>query len=215
MPQELINSPLVFGAVMFGIAGLMLLYGGLVALRHARPLRGTAGTLAGLLMLSCAALAGVIAIGMQGYQSLTREEIAATLTVRPLGSKRFEATVRLADGSEMVYDVVGDEVYVDAHVLKWHPYANLFGLHTSYELDRIGGRYQEIDQERAAPRTVYPLGKTKAVDLFGLRRKYEFLGPLVDAQYGSATFLPVTGPAILEVRVSTSGLLMRQTGPDQ
>jgi hypothetical protein len=215
MPQELINSPMVFAAILFGIAGVMLLYGGAAALRHARPLRCAAGTLTGLLMLSCAALACVLALGMHGYQSLTREEVAASLTVRPLGPKRFEATVRLADGREMVYVLAGDEVYVDAHILKWHPYANLFGLHTAYELDRIGGRYHEIDQEKAAPRTVHALGKTKPVDLFGLRRQYEFLGPLVDAQYGSATFLPVNDPAVFEVRVSTSGLLMRQMTHDQ
>jgi hypothetical protein len=36
------------------------------------------------------------------------------------------------------------------------------------------------------------------------------LAPVFDAEYGSATFVPVTGPAELEVRVSTSGLLIRK-----
>ena len=34
--------------------------------------------------------------------------------------------------------------------------------------------------------------------------------PLVDAEYGSGTFVSVTRPAELEVRVSTTGLLMRE-----
>jgi hypothetical protein len=210
MPQVLSDSPLLFGVILFGVAGLMLLYGGVSAVRRAKPLRFLAGTLAGLLMLACAALAGVIALGMQGYQSLTREETAARLIVRPLAPKRFETTVRLADGRELVYEVAGDEVYVDAHILKWHPFANLIGLHTAYELDRIGGRYRELADEQSAPRTVYPLRENRAVDLFGLRQRYDFLGPMVDAQYGSATFLPVTNAATFEVRVSTSGLLMRR-----
>jgi hypothetical protein len=45
--------------------------------------------------------------------------------------------------------------------------------------------------------------------LFGLRRRYEFLAPLLDAEYGSATFVPVTQPVELELRVSTTGLLIR------
>jgi len=35
------------------------------------------------------------------------------------------------------------------------------------------------------------------------------LAPLVDATYGSGTFISVARPAQYEVRVSTSGLLIR------
>ncbi|HEV8243291.1 MAG TPA: hypothetical protein VGQ07_04815, partial [Nitrospirales bacterium] len=97
----------------------------------------------------------------------------------------------------------------DAHILKWKPLANVLGLHTAYELDRVAGRYHAIEQEQSAVRTVYALGQNKPVDLFGLRRRYAFLTILVDAEYGSATFAPVTQPAELELRVSTTGLLMR------
>jgi hypothetical protein len=206
---------MVFAAILFGLVGLILLMRGMRALRHAHHMRSAGGILSGLLMLSCAAIAVLIALGMQGYQALTREDVAARLTVRPLGPKHFETIVRFPNGRETVHDVAGDEVYVDAHILKWHPYANLIGLHTAYELDRIGGRYRELEQEKSAARTVYSLRQDKPVDLFGLRRRYEFLGPLVDAQYGSATFLPVNGPAVFELRVSTSGLLLRQVAQDQ
>ena len=64
---------------------------------------------------------------------------------------------------------------------------------------------------RTAARTVFPLGTKKKVDLFGLRRRYAFLEPLLDADYGSASFVPVSEPAELELRVSTTGLLIRDT----
>ncbi|MEW6688209.1 MAG: hypothetical protein AB1452_03850 [Pseudomonadota bacterium] len=51
------------------------------------------------------------------------------------------------------------------------------------------------------------------MDLFALRRRYAFLEALLDAEYGSATFVPVAGPAELELRVSTTGLLLREAGP--
>jgi hypothetical protein len=215
MPPELINSPLGLVAIALGIVGAIWLFGALAALRRARPLRFVLRTLAGLLMLSCAVLAGTIALGLQGYQALTREEVAARLTVKPLGPQRFEAKILYGDGREAVYLLAGDEIYVDAHILKWHPYANLLGLHTAYELDRVGGRYHTIDQEKSAPRTIHSLARDKPVDLFSLRRRHEILRPLIDAQYGSATFVPVNEPAELEVRVSTTGLLMRKVQPGQ
>jgi hypothetical protein len=90
--------------------------------------------------------------------------------------------------------------------------ANLFGLHTAYELGRVAGRYRNIGQERTAARTVYSLGRDRDLDLFDLRQRYAFLAPLLDAEYGSASFVPVTQRADLELRVSTTGLLIRPVG---
>ena len=59
-------------------------------------------------------------------------------------------------------------------------------------------------------RTVYLLRDERPVELFRLRQRYAFLAPLYDAEYGSATFVEVKQPTELEVRVSTSGLLLRE-----
>ncbi|HYL90020.1 MAG TPA: hypothetical protein VEU32_14790 [Burkholderiales bacterium] len=202
-------SPFVLAAAGFGAFGTILVIAGLIALFRWRPLSFLLRTLAGLLLVSLGALSGAVAFGIQGYQALTREEVAARISVRPTGPQRFSATVRQQNGRSDVFDLAGDEIYVDAHILKWKPMANLVGLHTAYELDRVGGRYQAIEQERAAPRTLYLLREERPVELFQLRQRYAFLAPLYDAQYGSATFVPVKEPAELEVRVSTSGLLVR------
>lgn len=215
MPSDLAASPfLLLAAVLAGL-GVILLLAGIVALRRARPLRFTIRTLTGLLLLSLGGLSATIAVGIQGYRALTREEVAARVVVRPAGPQRFSATFVFADGREETFDVAGDEIYVDAHILKWKSIANVLGLHTVYELDRLSGRYHDIDQERTAPRTIHALGQERPVDLFSLRRRYTFLAPLVDAEYGSASFVPVTRPADLEVRVSTSGLLIRESKPGQ
>jgi hypothetical protein len=107
----------------------------------------------------------------------------------------------------------GDELYVDARILKWRPWANIFGLHTAYELDRVAGRYQDLVQEQQQPRTVQSLAADREVDLFKLRRRYVLLSPLLDAEYGSATFAAADSPAQYEVRVSTTGLLIRKLAP--
>jgi hypothetical protein len=209
-------SPFVLVALGFGAFGAILVIAGLVALFRWRPLGFLVRTLLGLLLLALGALSGAVALGIQGYRALTREEVAARISVRPAGAQRFAATVRYPDGREQVFDLAGDEIYVDAHILKWKPVANLIGLHTAYELDRVAGRYQGIEQERSAPRTIYLLREERPVELFRLRQRYAFLAPLYDAEYGSATFVQVLQPTELEVRVSTTGLLMRQaTTPEE
>jgi hypothetical protein len=207
---DLSSSPFLLAAVVLGGLGAILILAGIVSLFRVRLFRFVFRTLAGLLLISLGVIAGGVALGVQGYRALTREEVAARLFVSPSGAQRFAATLRYPDGREVSYDVAGDEIYVDAHILKWKPVANLLGLHTSYELGRLAGRYRDIDQERSAARTVYPLSQTRPVDLFDLRQRYAFLSSVIDADYGSATFVPVTQPAELEVRVSTTGLLMRE-----
>lgn len=202
-------SPFVVAASAFAAFGVILLIAGFFALLRLRVLRFLVRTLLGLLLISLAALSGAVAFGIQGYRALTREEVAARIAVRPLAPQRFAAIVRYPDGRKQSFELSGDEIYVDAHILKWKPVANLIGLHTAYELDRIAGRFQAIEQERSAPRTVYRLGEERPIELFQLRQRYAFLAPLYDAEYGSATFVPVKAPAELEVRVSTSGLLVR------
>ena len=204
------TSPFVLAGILLGALGGLFIIAGLAALRRARPLRCALRTLAGLLLLSLGALAGAIGVGMSGYRALTREDVAAHIVVRPVGPQRFAATFLVSDRPEMTFELAGDSIYVDAHILKWKPMANVLGLHTAYELDRVAGRYNDIAQERSGNRTVYSLVQDKPVDLFGLRRRYAFLAPLLDADYGSGTFVPVTSPAEFEVRVSTTGLLIRE-----
>lgn len=203
-------SPVGLAGLVFGIVGALLLLSGIGALIRLRPFRFVLRTVFGLLLLAVGALAATIAIGTHGYTALTREDIAATLLVQPTGPQRFSATVRYPDLREVKVELAGDEVYVDAQILKWKPIANVFGLHTAYELDRIAGRYRSIDHERSAPRTVFPLSRDKPLDLFDLRQRYTFLAPLLDAEYGSASYVVVSRPAEIELRVSTTGLLMRE-----
>lgn len=133
--------------------------------------------------------------------------------MQPVGLQKYSATPRFPDGRESTFGLAGDEIYVDVHILKWKPVASLVGLHTTYELDRIAGRYHSLKDEQASPRTVHALGTHKPIDLSNLRRRYTFLAPRLDAEYGSASFVPGTEPAELDVRFSTTGVLIRERKP--
>jgi hypothetical protein len=206
------STPLVISAVVFVVLALAFFVAGLVAIKRRRFL-GTAGSLLlGLLFLSLAGLFTTMSVAIQGYRAFTREDLVATVETRPTGEQSFNATFRFPDGSQRTFSLAGDEFYVDAHILKWKPLANLLGLHTAYELDRVAGRYAVLEDEQTKARTVFSLAAEKPVDLFDLRRRFPLLKPLVDAEYGSATFMLANERAEFEVRVSTTGLLIRRPG---
>jgi hypothetical protein len=208
-------STLTAVALVLLALALALAVAGTVALRHRKVLGSLTALLTGLLCLALAGLAGAIAVGVRGYQALTREEAAARVRVVPTGPKQFRAVVRYPDGRVGQFAIGGDALYVDAHILKWRPLLNVLGLHTGYELDRIGGRYDAVEDERSLPHTVYELSPARLIDLFAIARRYpRLLAPLVDAQYGSGTFVGVDRPEgeRFEVLVSTTGLLIRPLG---
>lgn len=115
------NTVLLTGALVLGILGLMLMGAGASSLKQKHPVSFMLRTLWGLLALAVGALATTIALGMQGYRALTQEALAAQILVEPAGPQRFNATVRLPDGRNLTFELAGDEVYVDARILKWHP----------------------------------------------------------------------------------------------
>ena len=210
MTAQFTSSPYLIAALILLGSGLLIAFAGLVALFRAQISSFTARILLGLLLLAFGMLSGTVAMGIQGYQALTKEEIAAYISVSPIAPQRMAAIVRYPDGRVANFILAGDEIYIDAHIIKWQPIANFFGLHTTYELDRIGGRYRDLTQERNAERTIHSLRVEKPVDLFGLRQRHTFLALLLDAKYGSATFVPVIQAAELELTVSTTGLLIRE-----
>jgi len=210
MIAPLASSPFLIAAAVLLFLGITLTIAGMVSLVRAKISSFGLQVFIGILLVFTGILSGTIAFGIQGYHALTSEEVAANISVSPIAPQRFAATIRFPDGKMANYILAGDEIYIDAHILKWQPLANLFGLHTAYELDRIGGRYRDIEQERSAERTLQSLKQEKPVNLFELRQRHTSLAILVDAKYGSATFIPVTEPTELELRVSTTGLLLRE-----
>lgn len=204
-------SLLAWGPWLLGLAALATLAVAVAAFRGRRPVAGSVALLGGCLWLACATTLGLLAAGLAGYRAFTTEDLAARVLVDPTGPARFTAEFHFPDGRVATYDLAGDQLYVDARILKWHGLGTLLGLHTLYELDRVGGRYLALDDERAKPRTLYALGAPKPYDLFRWARARTLLAPFVDAEYGSATFLEVRAPAVFEVRVTTSGLVVRET----
>jgi len=199
--------PLItLGAAALGVVALLSFA---LSLVRGRILRAFGSLVLTSILFAVAGAAWVLNAATAGYRALTREETAAYVELLPTGPQQFTADFLFPDGRRKVFALEGDQIYVDAHILKWRPLVNVLGLHTTYELNRVGGRYLSIDQERDANRTIYSLATPKPIDMFTLRERWAFLEPLLDAEYGSGTFVTVDAPSVIEVRVSTTGLLIR------
>lgn len=206
----MLSNPLIVVAILFALLGLIFLVMTLAALRKRKLFSTTIDLIIMLLMFSMSALFGTISLAVQGYHSLIREELAAIVKVEPTGRQKFTARLSMPDGSEKVFSIAGDQLYIDAHILKWKPIANIFGLHTSYELGRVAGRYASLKDEATKVHTVYSLSIERPLDIFDLRRRFAILNPLLDAEYGSATFISTNSTEEFRIMVSTSGLLIRK-----
>jgi len=205
------NPGLLAVVAVAGVALGLACIGGAFAAARARKVAWSAvAMLLATLLLLASGLVGTVSMGLRGYRTLTREEVAARVEVKPIGQQLFQVRFEFADGRQTRYTLAGDELYVDARVLKWKSVANWFGLHTHYELDRVAGRYEDLKDERAGIRTIHSLAPERRINLFHLVRSSARFSPLVDAEYGSASFVPADRPASYELRVSTTGLLFRE-----
>jgi hypothetical protein len=201
-------------ALVVAIFGGLLLILACQRLLRARFLAAGGSALMGLLLLVSAGLFFVVSLNLHTYARLTYERPVAVLVFEQRSPQHFRATLTEMPGGEMqIFVLAGDEWQLDARVLKWKGWANLLGLDAQYRLERVSGRYRDLEQERHAERTVYGLSENPGVDLWRLSTEYPAWLPFVDAVYGSATYMPMADGARYEVSITQSGLIARPLNP--
>jgi hypothetical protein len=169
----------------------------------------------GVLAVSVAVSIVSVGMALRSYTVFTREELVAVVETRVLGPQTFEVRLTRVAGGRAgrteLYVMSGDQWAVDAVVLKWAPWMNLLGFHTAYRLDRLSGRYLLVSDELVRPRSVFALGEEGApfLDLLETARAISPVLPVVDAVYGSSTFLPAGDGQRTDILVTTSGLIAR------
>ena len=194
---------------LFALVGLVFLMQARRRFRRRRLGSGTLHGLSSLVFLLAAACAGLLGFDLMSYERLTREQPALEARFMRVGEQEFDALLAYPSGETQRFGLRGDDWQIDARVLKWHGAANVLGFDTAYRLERIGGRYADIDRERTAIRTVFALNPPQRVDIWTLLQRYHRYLPWVDTLYGSAAFMPMADGARYEVKVSQSGLVAR------
>lgn len=204
---------------LFGVLGLFLFFRGFAVIGR-KPMSGAFGALTGGTFMALGAASGLLGLNILTYNRLTHEQQVAEVTFHQTGPSSFVADMKLPDGKTQMCErpdgvsgecaILGDQWQLDARVLKWKPWANIAGLDASYRLERMSGRYADINAERTAQRSVYELHKNPGIDLFNaLNSKYVKQLPVLDAHYGNATYIPMADGATYYVTMTQDSLIAR------
>lgn len=161
-----------------------------------------------------ALLGATIGTALVGFHRLTAEAQIAQLEAHALGPQRYAVTIRLPDGTRREVELSGDDWQLDARVIKWNARAVVLGAPPLYQLDRISGRYRDIATEREAPRSVVALSPQREFDLWHLKQQFPRWLPWVDADYGSAAYLPLVDGGRYRVTLAAAGGLVARPADD-
>lgn len=161
-----------------------------------------------LVFFLVALLAALAATALLGYRRLTAETPVARLDAVRLAPQRWSLAVETPDGERRTFEIAGDQWQLDARVIKWKPGAVLAGAPVLYQLDRLGGRYADLAQEREGARSVYALSAPQPFDLWHLKRRFPGWLPWIDADFGSSAYLPLVEGGHYEVTLAAAGGLV-------
>jgi hypothetical protein len=158
-----------------------------------------------LLLAVLGAFSGTVLLG---YRRLAAEALVAQLRTRELGAAHFAVTIITPDGAQREIELAGDDWQLDARVIKWDTRAVVLGAPPLYRLERISGRYHEVERESATAKSVVALSNASTPDLWTLKRRFPQWLPWVDADYGSAAYLPLVDGGQYTVTLAAAGGLV-------
>jgi hypothetical protein len=155
-------------------------------------------------------LAFLVLGNLYTYKRLTAEKPIAQLTFTPVSNQEFDAALRLGNFcEENIYRVYGDEWRIDSQFLKWKSWATLFGLNAMYRIDRLSGRYININDETTKLHSAHELKTSSTLDLAKVAERYKNKFPPVDIVYGSSAYEKMQVNTLYTVFVTQSGILIR------
>jgi len=202
------NLLLTISSIFIAIA----LYFVVSMLRHARrrrPIRATRSLAGGVASGAMGGASVLLAFSYYGYGRLVDEQLVSQIQFSQSSPGIYVARVMIEGETDRLFTLRGDEWQMDARVVNWKPPATLLGLDPIYQLDRLSGRYSDINDERTEERTVHALSEEMTLDVWRVARKFPALMPGVDAYYGTATYLPMADGARFEVTLSRTALVAR------
>ncbi len=192
------------------IVGIALLLLSLRLLLRRAMIGSVVRALVGLVLLLGSVFCFLGALDLLTYRQLLQEESVVTLQFEKLKAQAYRVILVDSRGHQYRYHLKGDQWQLDARLIRWHPSLANVGFGSLYRLERISGRYSNFRQEMSAERTVHQLEASPyAVDTWVWLKQLPWLREWVDAQYGSAMFMPMADGAIFEVKLGFAGLVAR------
>jgi hypothetical protein len=177
--------------------------------RQRRPIRATRSLAGGVVSGAMGGASILLAFSYYGYGRLIDEQAVSRIEFSQIAPGQYTARVMIDGETDRLLELRGDEWQMDARVVNWKPPATLLGLDPIYQLDRLSGRYSDIDDEMSEERTVHALSDEMRFDVWRVARRFPVLMPGIDAYYGTATYLPMADGARFEVTLTRTALIAR------
>jgi hypothetical protein len=200
---------LIIASSVFGLLALFFLARMIHCIGRGRVIRAGGSCISCCVSAVLCGVAVVLLFTVLGYGQLIEEQLVSRIEFRRISPEEFQARLMIAGEDDRFFVLRGDEWQMDAKILTWKPPATILGLDPMYQLDRLSGRYSEVDREVSEVRTVHSLSPTIPVDMWRIARRFPILAPGVDAYYGTATFVPMADGARYEVALSRDALIAR------
>ena len=197
-----IGAALVIIALALGWSGIRLMAG-------RRWLSGTGTATLALGAVAAGGLCLGLATSFAAIDRLAEETELGTVTLSRLQPGVYLATLDLDGEGQKRYRLAGDHWQLDVRFLRWRLPARLLGADSLFQLDRISGRYAEPAKMAHAELTAYALSDAPGRLMWNLAAEAGKRVPWIDAEYGSAVYLPMADGARFRVAVTDSGLLAR------
>jgi len=177
--------------------------------RRRRPVRATRSLAGGVVTGALGSASILLTFSYYGYGRLIDEQPVSQIEFSQSAPGAYTARLMIDGETDRFLDLRGDEWQMDARVVNWKPPATVLGLDPIYQLDRLSGRYSDIDDEMSEERTVHALSEESKIDVWHVARRFPALMPGIDAYYGTATYLPMADGARFEVRLTRTALIAR------
>ena len=177
--------------------------------------RLVSGMLWSLQSLLFFALFGIILLmysNLYSYQRLTHESPIADIYLRKLAHQEYQLSLSLSerDEDQHYYVIKGDQWLLDARILKWKGWANLIGLDSFYQLERLSGRYHDPVQASRQSGTVIDLSQQpRGLDIWKLKQLLRDRMSFVDTVFGQGVYMPMIDGAHFQVSIGQAGLIVR------
>jgi hypothetical protein len=194
---------------LFLVLAVVFLGRTVVNVRRRRVMRACGSSVCSLSSVAIAAPVLLLVFNFYSYARLTDERLVCQVHFSQVATNEFAARLMIAGQHDRIYRLLGNEWQIDARLVNWKPPLTILGLDPIYQLERISGRYSEIDREQTEPRTVHALSADNPIDVLKIAGKYPFLMPGVDAYYGTATYVPMADGARFAVSLSRDALIAR------
>lgn len=196
-------------SLIFSLIAFVFLLRTVSCTRRGRILRASGSGISCFASIAVAGVALLLAFSYYSYGRLTSEKVISSIQFRQMTNDEYEARLMVRGERDRFFRLRGNEWQIDARLINWKPPATILGFDPIYRLERLSGRFSNIERERTEMRTVHALSPDRLLDIWVVARQFPLLTPGVDAYYGSATYVPMSDGARFEVSLSRDAVIAR------